>query len=304
MAHETRSPIPMHDYRSILKSLPKRHEFLICTDSDGTVFDTMPLKHRCFRDCLIRYFERHGLSAGQATTEVWKYVNLDSVHRGENRFRALLLALDLLRERGEDIPETPRLRAWVATEPCLGNPALRKLLEQDFSEEMDLLYRWSVDSDEAIAANVRGIPPFPHVRDVLARASESADLMVVSHTPRATLEREWKEHGIDQFVMYLAGQECGSKSDHIRYASEGKYPPERILMIGDSPGDMAAAEANRALFFPIIPGHETESWRELSGEGLGRFLEGKFAGTYQDGLLKRFRTGLLAAPPWRQTGRK
>ena len=125
----------MNDFRNDLKNLPKRHEFLICTDSDGTVFDTMPPKHKCFRDCLIRYFERYGLADEKATAEVWRYVNLDSIHRGENRFRALLLALDLLRERGANIPETPRLRAWVATEPCLGNPALRKLLERDYSEE-------------------------------------------------------------------------------------------------------------------------------------------------------------------------
>ena len=289
----------MNDYRTKLNSLPKRHDFLICIDSDGTVFDTMPPKFRCFRDCLIRNFERYGLTDGKATAEVWKYVNLDSIHRGENRFRALLLTLDLLRERGADIPETPRLRAWVATEPCLGNPALRKLLEQDHSEEMDLVYRWSVDSDEAIAATVRGIPPFPHVRAFLAHASESADIMVVSHTPCATLDREWHEHGLDRFAMYLAGQECGSKREHIRLVSEGKYPPDHILMIGDSSGDLNAASANGTLFFPIIPGGETESWRELSEEGMNRFFAGKFAGGYQEKVLNEFRTVLLTAPPWR-----
>lgn len=288
----------MPDYHDELQSLPKRHDFLICTDSDGTVFDTMPPKCRCFRDCLIRYLERSGYAAGQATAEVWKYVNLDSIHRGDNRFRALLLALDLLRERGEDIPETPCLRAWVATEPCLGNPALRNLLEQDPGEEMRRIYQWSIDSDNAIAATVRGIPPFPYVRDFLARASESADLLVVSHTPGATLAREWGEHGIDRFVMYAAGQECGPKREHIRLASKGKYPPDHILMIGDSSGDLAAASANGALFFPIIPGRESEAWRELSEEGLTRFLKGTFAGDYQEKLLKDFRAALLCVPPW------
>ena len=288
----------MHDYHAELASLPKRHDFLICTDSDGTVFDTMPPKCRCFRDCLIRYFDRHGRVSEQAVAEVWKYVNLDSIHRGENRFRALLLASDLLRERGEDVPETPRLRAWVATEPCLGNPALRRLLEQDPGEEMRLVYRWSTESDEAIAATVRGIPPFPHVREFLVRASRSADLLVVSHTPGATLAREWSEHDIDRFVMYAAGQECGPKREHIRLVSEGKYPADHILMIGDSSGDLAAAEANGTLFFPIIPGREPEAWRELSEEGLDRFLEGRFAGDYQEKLLKTFLGALLSRPPW------
>jgi len=289
----------MNDSRNDLKNIPKRHDFLICIDSDGTVFDTMPLKFRCFLDCLIRNFARFGLTDEKATAEVWKYVNLDSVHRGENRFRALLLTLDLLRERGADIPDTPRLRAWVATEPRLGNPALRKLLEQDFSEEMDRVFRWSVDSDEAIAAAVHGIPPFPHVREFLTRASGSADLMVVSHTPCATLDREWREHGIDRFTLCLAGQELGSKREHIRLVSEGKYPPEHILMIGDSSGDLNAASANGALFFPIIPGGETDAWRELSEKGLDRFLAGTFAGDYQEQVLDIFRAVLLSTPPWR-----
>ena len=288
----------MPDSRTELKTVPKRHDFLICIDSDGTVFDTMPAKHRCFRDCLNRYFERNGLSPGRAAAEVWKYVNLDSIHRGENRFRALLLALDLLRERGESIPDTPRFRAWVASEPCLGNPALKSLLERDFSGEMSLIRDWSVGSDEAIAATVRSIPPFPLVSESLARASESADLVVVSNTSCATLEREWHEHGVDRFVAFIAGQEYGSKKDHIRLISEGKYPPHRILMIGDSSGDRAAAEANGALFFPVIPGRETESWRELSESGLERFLGGTYAGAYQEHLLDSFQSSLLATPPW------
>ena len=289
----------MNDSRNKLKNLPKRHDFLICIDSDGTVFDTMPPKFQCFLDCMIRNFARYGLTDGNATAEVWKYVNLESIHRGENRFRAILLTLDLLRERGADIPDTPRLRAWVATEPCLGNPALRKLLEQDHSEEMERLYRWSVDSDEAIAAAVHGIPPFPNVRAFLARASGSADIMVVSHTPCATLDREWREHGLDRFTMCLAGQELGSKKEHIRLVSEGKYPPERILMIGDSSGDLNAASANGTLFFPIIPGREAEAWRELSEEGLDRFFKGKYAGEYQTRVLNGFRAVLLSTPPWR-----
>ena len=288
----------MQDTRTELKNIPKQHDFLICIDSDGTVFDTMPAKHRCFRDCLERYFERNGLSAGRKAAEVWKYVNLDSIHRGENRFRALLLALDLLRGRGADVPDTLRFRAWVAMEPCLGNPALKSLLERDFSEEMSLICDWSVGSDEAIAATVRGIPPFPHVRETLARASESADLVVVSNTPCATLKREWREHSVDRFVAWIAGQEYGSKKDQIRLISEDKYPPGHILMIGDSSGDRVAAEANGALFFPVIPGRETESWRELSEAGLDRFFSGTYAGEYQEHLLDVFQSSLLATPPW------
>ena len=271
--------------------LPKRHDRLICIDSDGTVFDTMTAKHRCFLGCLIRCFGFDGDDAGRVS-EIWNLVNLHSVHRGENRFRSLLLVFDILRERGVAVPDTSRLRDWTAREPCLGNPALQALLEHEFSEEMSLIYRWSRESDEAITANVYGVPPFPYVRETLARASEAADILVVSHTPCATLEREWTEHGIARYAMCLGGQECGSKTAQIRNASNGKYPPERILVIGDSFGDMNAAAANRALFFPIIPGCETDSWRELANEGLARFSDGRFSERYQKGLLNAFHDAL------------
>lgn len=269
------------------ETLPKRHDRLICVDSDGTVFDTMPVKHRYFRDCLIRCFGFRGRDAENAV-DVWNSVNLRSVHRGENRFRSLLIVLDTLRERGIAVPDTSRLRAWIQSEPRLGNPALRGLLERDPSEEMSLIYRWSRDSDDAIAANVYGVAPFPFVRETLESASARADVMVVSHTPCAALEREWREHGLAPFVMRLGGQEYGSKTEQIRRVSGEKYSPEHVLMIGDSAGDLKAAAANHAMFFPIIPGRETESWRELAGEGLVRFLSDGFAGDYQKKLLEAF----------------
>jgi len=287
----------MHDYRNELNALPKRHDFLICVDSDGTVFDTMAAKHRCFRDSLIQCFGLRGREA-EIAAEVWAYVNLHSIHRGKNRFRSLLLTMDLLRARGVVLPGMQHLRAWTETETQLGNPALCALLERNFSEEMDTVFQWSRESDAKIAATVHGVPPFPLVRETLEMFSRSADILVVSHTPCETLVREWTEHGIGQYVIYLAGQECGSKTEHIRYVSEGKYPAGRILTIGDSPGDRAAAEANHALFFPIFPGREAESWRELSGEGKDRFFCGVFTGLYQENLLNRFRNVLLNVPPW------
>ena len=269
------------------ETLPKRHDRLICVDSDGTVFDTMPVKHRYFRDCLIRCFRFRGRDA-ECAAEVWDSVNLRSVHRGENRFRSLLVVLDTLRERGVAVPDTSRLRAWIQCEPRLGNPALLSLLECDYSEEMSLIYRWSRDSDDAIAANVYGVAPFPFVRETLESASARADIMVVSHTPCAALEREWGEHALAPFVMRLGGQEYGSKTEQIRRASGEKYAPGHVLMIGDSSGDLKAAAANHALFFPIVPGCETESWRELADVGLVRFLADGFAGDYQEKLLDAF----------------
>ena len=69
-------------------------------------------------------------------------------------------------------------------------------------------------------------------------------------------------------------------------------------MIGDAPGDRKAAEAVGALFYPIDPGFEEESWRRLHDEALPRFFGGTYAGPYQSGRVARFEALLPGTPPW------
>ena len=69
-------------------------------------------------------------------------------------------------------------------------------------------------------------------------------------------------------------------------------------MIGDAPGDFRAAKENSALFFPIIPGHEEESWKQFFHEALDKFFTGTYAGAYETELIKRFDQYLPEKPPW------
>jgi hypothetical protein len=69
-------------------------------------------------------------------------------------------------------------------------------------------------------------------------------------------------------------------------------------MVGDAPGDEKAALANGALFFPIMPGCEDQSWQRLHDEGIARFFNGTFAGEYQDRLIDEFDRALPTNPPW------
>ena len=80
-----------------------------------------------------------------------------------------------------------------------------------------------------------------------------ADVMVVSATPREALEREWDEHELKEHVALIAGQECGSKKEHLALTAVGRYEPAHILMVGDAPGDYQAAKANGVLFYPDRP---------------------------------------------------
>jgi len=72
-------------------------------------------------------------------------------------------------------------------------------------------------------------------------------------------------------------------------------------MVGDAPGDLKAARANGALFFPIDPGDESESWRRFLDEGIGRFLAGAFRGDYENRLIDGFMARLPSVPPWKKT---
>ena len=72
-------------------------------------------------------------------------------------------------------------------------------------------------------------------------------------------------------------------------------------MVGDAPGDLKAAQAVGALFYPIDPGAEDASWQRFFEEALPRFFAGTYAGDYMDAQLDRFQALLPERPTWRFT---
>ena len=87
-------------------------------------------------------------------------------------------------------------------------------------------------------------------------------------------------------------------AEHLKFAAKDKYPATKILMIGDAPGDFKAAKSNGALFFPILPGREEDSWKRLFDEGLDRFFAGSYAGNYEGRLVNEFDACLPENPSW------
>lgn len=288
-----------------LQSFKPQHAFFVGIDSDGCAFDTMELKQKeCFCPCFINFFNLQSVS--KYAREVWEFGNLYSKWRGANRFPEVVMCLDWLRERpevirrGAHIPKLPSLEAWIKKETKLGNPALKKIVAETNDPELAQVLKWSEAVNKAVDEMVRGVAPFPGVREALELLRGKADCMVVSATPEPALQKEWAEHGIDSYVALIAGQESGTKKEHLALAARGKYPSNHILMIGDALGDYQAATANGALFFPINPGHEDESWARLVNEGIERFLSERFEGAYQDQLVAEFKTYLPETPPWKK----
>jgi phosphoglycolate phosphatase-like HAD superfamily hydrolase len=282
--------------------IEKKHDFLVGIDSDGCAFDTMEVKHKeCFIPNIINYYNLAGVS--KYAREAAEFVNLYSKSRGINRFPALIEALELTRDRAEvrarqlaiDIPRS--LVEWIGRETKLANPALEAEVNRSNDRELRRALEWSKAVNATIEKTVRAVPPFPYVRECLEKLAPKADLFVVSATPNEALVREWQEHDLARYVAAICGQEIGTKKESLTNARQ--YSPAHTLMIGDAPGDYQAAKANDALFFPINPGHEDASWRRLYDEGIDRFFDGKFAGEYQQQLLREFDTYLPEQPPWK-----
>jgi phosphoglycolate phosphatase-like HAD superfamily hydrolase len=205
-----------------------------------------------------------------------------------------------VKQRGVQIEIPQSLIDWVAQETKLGNPALQEAVERTGDPALKQTLEWSLAINKTVDFIVdKGVPPFPFVRESLAKMKGNADILVVSATPQEALKREWEEQNISHYVAAICGQEVGTKKESLERAQQiGNYDNHKILMIGDAPGDHQAAVANRALFFPINPGVEEQSWQRLFEEGLDRFFAGTFAGTYQQALLDEFDRSLPSEPPW------
>jgi phosphoglycolate phosphatase-like HAD superfamily hydrolase len=287
-----------------LLALKPEKEFFIGIDSDGCAFDTMEIKQKeCFCPNFIKYFGMQPVS--KYARETWEFVNLYSNNRGCNRFLAVNETLRLLATRPEmksrkfTVPSAAPLIEWTKNETKLGNPTLKTYAAEINDPFITKTLEWSLKVNEDIAKMVFGITPFPFVKECLEKIIPVADMMVVSQTPFEALKREWEENKIDHYLRMIAGQEHGTKSDHLKYGAKGKYLDEKILMIGDANGDLKAARSNGVLFFPINPGKEEESWEKLYREGLDRFFEGTFKGAYEQELVREFETYLPEHPQWR-----
>ena len=290
-----------------LRNLVPTKKYFIGIDSDGCAFDTMEIKQKeCFCPNFISFFNLQPVS--RFARETWEFVNLYSRSRGVNRFPALAEALHMLGERPEvlarhaHIGNVQPLLDWIRSETKLGNPALEKQVAAHADPFLVKVLEWSKKVNRDIEAMVHGIGPFPFVRESLKEMQDDCDVMVVSQTPLEALTREWKENDIDQFVRVIAGQEYGTKTEHIALAAVGKYPAANILMIGDAFGDLKAAQSNGVLFFPINPGQEEASWEQFYREGYRKFISGTYRGAYEDGLIETFRKYLPETPPWKASG--
>lgn len=297
----------MTDPSQPLRDFEPQHDFFIGIDSDGCAFDTMEIKHKeCFAPNTIKHWGLQPVS--KYAREAAEFVNLYSKWRGINRWPALVMVFDLLRERDEvirrkvSIPQADAIRAFIEQDkhPHSNDGLSGYIAEHPDEPDLERAMAWTTAVNDTVADMVHGVPPFPYVRESLEAMADKADMIVVSATPCVALEQEWNEHDIARFVRVIAGQEMGKKAQHLQLAAGGKYDPNHILMIGDAPGDMRAARSVDALFYPINPGDEERSWQRFYDEAMHRFFDGTYTKEYEAELVREFEACLPDIPPWQR----
>ncbi len=261
-------------------SFTKKHEYLICVDSDGCVMDTMNCKHiHCFGPCMVAEWE---LEAWQEPIlKRWNDVNLFLMTRGINRFKGLALCLGEIDKQYRRIEGVEYLSDWAKNAPALSNDALKKAAEdcQDPIGKLCLqkALNWSRAVNEAIVKLPESMKiPYEGAAEGLAAAHSFADVAMVSSANRDAVEEEWGKFGLLDHTDIVLAQDVGSKAACIAKMLTFGYAREKVLMVGDAPGDCDAAEANGVHYYPILVGAEQMSWQELVDTGFDRLQKGTY----------------------------
>ena len=267
----------------------KEKEFLICIDSDGSAIDTMTEKHKkAFGPEAVKVWQLEEIE--EDFLKKWNKVNLYSHSRGINRFQGLVKTFNDLKAEGYELPELDQIEKWTLESSELSNPALSRAIKNtENNQQLKLALNWSRQVNQEISRLEKdSTKVFAGVKKILAEISAKADLAVVSSANQEALLDEWSSYNLKQHVKVILGQEAGSKADNIKNLKAEGYDQNKILMIGDAPGDLRAAQKNNVLFYPIMPCEEAESWQKFAEEAAAKFFSGDYQGKYEENLIKKF----------------
>ena len=266
---------------SIFETFERKHDYLVCVDSDGCVMDTMNCKHfNCFGPCMVAEW---GLEEWKdAILERWNVINLFSMTRGINRFKGLAMALKEIDGQYKKIAGVDALVHWADTAPALSNDGAAKAAEtaEDPDAKLVLLkaLSWSKSVNAAIVELDESLKiPYDGAKEGLAAAHGFADVAMVSSANRDAVEEEWGKFGLLEHTDIVLAQDVGSKAACIREMMKFGYDADKVVMIGDAPGDCDAAEKNGVYYYPILVNHEKASWDEAVAVAYGKLRSGEYA---------------------------
>ena len=265
----------------IFDSFVKKHDYLVCVDSDGCVMDTMNCKHfNCFGPCMVTEW---GLEEWKnEILDRWNVINLFSMTRGINRFKGLAIALKEIDGKYTKITGVDALVHWAETAPALSNDGVIKAAEAATDPDAKLILQkalsWSKDVNAAIVELDESLKvPYEGAKEGLIAAHAFADVAMVSSANRDAVEEEWGKFGLLEHTDIVLAQDVGSKAACIAEMLKFGYDLNKVVMVGDAPGDSDAAEKNGVYYYPILVNHEKESWDEAIAVAFGMLRSGEYA---------------------------
>jgi len=266
---------------SIFDSFVRKHDYLVCVDSDGCVMDTMNCKHfHCFGPCMVTEW---GLEEWKdEILDRWNVINLFSMTRGINRFKGLAMALKEIDGKYTKITGVDALVHWADTAPALSNDGVAKAAAAAGDADAKLVLNKALSWSKAVNAAIVELDeslkvPYNGAKEGLAAAHQFADVAMVSSANRDAVEEEWGKFGLLEHTDIVLAQDVGSKAACIAEMLKFGYDVNKVVMVGDAPGDCDAAEKNGVHYYPILVNHEKESWDEAIAVGFGKLQSGEYA---------------------------
>ena len=189
----------------------RRHDYLICMDSDGCAMNTMEIKHRkSLAPCMV--YEWDLGEYRDAIMRRWREISLYSMDRGINRFEALAKILVDVNENYKRVEDLDSLLNWVKTSKELSTDSLRREVERTGSPALKKALEWS----ELVNGSLKMISeknkkPFEGVREALEAAEQFADIVIVTAASRTEIVEEWGYYDLLKHVGLVLTQETGSK---------------------------------------------------------------------------------------------
>ena len=266
---------------SIFDTFERKHEYLVCVDSDGCVMDTMNCKHfHCFGPCMVDEWDLGEWK--DAILDRWNVVNLFSMTRGINRFKALAVCLSEIDKQYKPITGVDALVHWADTAPALSNDGVAKAAAEATDPDAKLVFEKALSWSKAVNAAIVKLPeelkvPYEGAKEGLAAAHQFADVAMVSSANRDAVEEEWGKFGLLEHTDIVLAQDIGSKAACIKEMLKFGYDLDKVVMVGDAPGDCDAAEKNGVHYYPILVNHEKESWDEAIAVAFGKLQSGEYA---------------------------
>lgn len=274
-----------------ISDFQKTSNFLVCVDSDGCAMDTMEVKHRkAFGPEAVNVWNLQHIN--DRFLDVWNDINLYTQTRGINRFKGVVLTFAALEAEGIEMPDISSFKKWTETTNELSNPSLEREIEKTNNEQLKQALEWSYAVNRSIEEMAGDDRPFEGAKEGLQAAKEVANVAIVSSANGAAVLDEWTRHELSVHVDVMLGQEAGTKAYCIEQLKKFGFDNTYVLMVGDAPGDLDAAQKNGVFYYPILVGKEKFSWDRFRNEALGKFKDGTFKGEYQQKLIDEFNDNL------------